>query len=189
MIFEKRTAVDLSAYNNEWYKTGSGPLKRLLWYVVNVLFIINPLNPVSSLKVGLLRLFGANIGQGVVIKPSVNIKYPWLLTIGNYTWIGEEVWIDNLTHVEIGSNVTLSQGAMLLTGSHDYTKSTFDLIVGKIVLEDGAWVGAKAIVCPGITCGSHSVLAAGSVAAKDLEPYTIYQGNPAVAKRERNIIV
>ena len=76
---------------------------------------------------------------------------------------------------------------MLLTGNHDYSKTTFDLMVKGIVLEDGAWIGAQAMVCPGITCRSHSVLAACSVATKDLEAYTIYQGNPAVQVRERII--
>ena len=74
-----------------------------------------------------------------------------------------------------------------LTGSHDYTKTTFDLIVGKIAVEDGVWIGAKAIVCPGITCESHSVLAVGSVATKNLEAFKVYQGNPAEIRRIRVI--
>jgi len=76
----------------------------------------------------------------------------------------------------------------LLCGNHNYKKSTFDLITGKIILEDGAWVGAKCVVCPGVTCKSHSVLTAGSIANKDLEPYGIYRGNPAVWVKERKII-
>ncbi|NEM98882.1 putative colanic acid biosynthesis acetyltransferase [Pontibacter burrus] len=187
MTEEQQATVDLSKYNNDWYNPGAGGIKRLLWFVVNVLFFINPINPLSSLKVALLRLFGANIGKGVVIKPSVNIKYPWLLTIGNHVWIGENVWIDNLSQVTIKDNVTLSQGAILLTGSHNYKRPTFDLIVGTIILEEGCWIGAKAMVCPAITCGSHSVLAAGSVATTDLKPYMLYQGNPAIPKRERLI--
>ena len=83
--------------------------------------------------------------------------------------------------------MVISQGAMLLTGSHDYKKATFDLLVGKIVLQEGAWIGAKATVCPNVVCGSHSVLAAGSVATNDLLPFTIYQGNPAIPKRQRLI--
>ena len=133
-------------------------------------------------------MFGAKIGQAVVIKPDVNIKYPWFLAIGNDCWIGEGVWIDNLAQVTIGSNVVLSQGAYLLTGSHDYKKEAFDLILGKIVLEDGVWIGAKATVCPSVTCKSHSVLAVGSTATRDLEAYSIYQGNPAIKKRERVIV-
>jgi putative colanic acid biosynthesis acetyltransferase WcaF len=132
-------------------------------------------------------MFGARVGSGVVIKPRVTIKYPWKLTVGDHSWIGEQVWIDNLDHVIIGAHVCISQGALLLCGNHDYKKPTFDLITGPIVLENGVWIGAKANVAPGITCGSHSVLALGSVATKDLEPWQIYQGVPAAAKKPRTL--
>ncbi|MEQ8552207.1 MAG: putative colanic acid biosynthesis acetyltransferase [Cyclobacteriaceae bacterium] len=178
--------TDLSKYDNSWFNPGNG-LKRTLWYFTNILFFKNAWNPSSGLKVLLLRLFGAKIGKGVRINPSVNIKYPWYLEVGDHAWIGENTWIDNLTTVKIGSNCCLSQGALLLTGNHDYKKSTFNLIVKPIVLEDGAWVGAKAVVCPGVTMKSHSILSVGSTATKDLEPYGIYQGNPAVKVRERKI--
>lgn len=181
------TKVNLSKYDNSWYNPGRNTLKRLLWYFVNVLFFICPLNPLSSIKVSLLRLFGAKIGKGVVIKPGVNIKYPWSLKVGDYTWIGENVWIDNLVEVSIGANVCISQGAMLLCGNHNYKKSTFDLMVNPIILEDGSWVGAQAVVCPGVTLHSHAVLGVGSVANRDLEPYAVYSGIPAVKVRERCI--
>ena len=162
-------------------------LKQGIWYFVNVLFFKNPFIILSGLKVGLLKLFGAKIGKGVVIKPSVNIKYPWKLQIGNHCWIGEDVWIDNLEDVIIGNNVCLSQGALLLTGNHNYKKSTFDLMPGEIVIEDGAWIGAKAIVCPGVTCHTHSILSVASIATKDMDAYYIYKGNPAVKTTERII--
>ena len=177
--------TDLSTYDNSWYSPKAGWLKRILWYFTNQLVFNHGLFPVSSVKISLLRLFGAKVGIGVHIKPSVNIKYPWLLKIGNNTWIGEHVWLDNLTAVEIGNNVCLSQGAMLLTGNHNYKQSTFDLMVGEIVLEDGVWIGAKSVVCPGITCFSHSILSVNSVATKNLDSYGIYQGNPAVKIKTR----
>ena len=182
-----RLKTDLSCYDNSWFNPGGGKLKRLIWYFTNILFFVNPLNPFSGLKVSLLRFFGAKVGIGVVIKPNVNIKYPWLLQIGNYVWIGENVWIDNLTMVKIGNNVCISQGAMLLCGNHNYKKTTFDLIIGEITLKEGCWVGAKSIVCPGITIHSHAVLGVNSVANHDLEPYSVYQGNPAQKIRNRII--
>lgn len=182
-----RGRTDLSSFQNAWYKPGRSGLVRLAWYFTNELVFKHGFLPINGLKTGLLRLFGAQVGPGVVIKPCVNIKYPWRLSIGAGTWIGEGVWIDNLADVRIGANACLSQGAMLLCGSHDYTKPSFDLLIGAIVLEDGAWVGAKALVCPGVTLGSHAVLAAGSTATKDLPPYTVSQGNPAVVKRERRV--
>ncbi|MEA3353940.1 MAG: WcaF family extracellular polysaccharide biosynthesis acetyltransferase [Campylobacterota bacterium] len=178
--------VDLKKFENSWYKPGN-KIKILLWYFINM-FIFKTMFPFpSSLKVKILRIFGAKIGSGVVIKPNVSIKYPWFLSIGDSCWIGEHVWIDNLAQVTIGNNVCLSQGSYLLTGSHDYKKEAFDLILGEITLEDGVWIGAKATVCPGVTCKSHSILSVGSVATKDLEEYGVYQGNPAVWKRKRII--
>jgi putative colanic acid biosynthesis acetyltransferase WcaF len=179
--------TNLRSYNNHPYHPGGSMVKRVLWHYINAFVFKSSLFPVYGLKVSLLRLFGANIGKQVEIKPNVNIKYPWNLTIADEVWIGEEVWIDNLVMITIGSNVCLSQGALLLTGSHNYKKSSFDLITGHIILEEGAWIGAKAIVNQGITIGSHTVLAAGSVATKNLEAYAIYQGNPATRIREREI--
>ena len=179
--------TDLSTYDNAWYSPGAGFFKRSLWYFTNSLFLINPLNPSNSLKVFFLKLFGARVGKGVHIKPGVNIKYPWLLEIGNHVWIGEKAWIDNLTRVKIEDHVCLSQGAMLLTGNHNFKKSGFDLMIGEIHLEEGVWIGAQAVVCPGVTCKSHSVLTAGSVATTSLDAYWIYQGNPATAKKQRII--
>jgi len=173
-----KTRTDLSAYDNSWYKPGSF-LKQLLWYFTNRLFFNTSIPYPMAIKRFFLSMFGGKIGEGTVIKPNVSIKYPWFLTIGAHTWIGENVWIDNLTMVKIESNVCLSQGCMLLTGNHNYTRSTFDLIVKPITIENGAWIGAKATVCPGVTVGSHAVLTVDSVATGNLEPFGIYQGNPA----------
>ncbi len=179
--------TDISKYDDYSYKPGGSTLKRLVWYFINILFFKSGMIPSSGLKCTLLRLFGAKVGKGVNIKPCVNIKYPWRLEIGDYTWIGENAWIDNLDQVTIGNNCCISQGAMLLCGNHNYRKSTFDLITGKITLEDGAWIGAHSVVCPGVECKSHSVLAVNSVATKNLEAYSIYQGNPAVKVKDRVI--
>lgn len=179
--------TDLSTYNNSPYHPGGTAVKRFLWFYVNAFFFKSGLFPIYGLKRFLLKLFGGKISKAVTIKPYVNIKYPWLLQIGENTWIGENVWIDNVANVSIGKNVCLSQGAVLLTGSHNYKKSTFDLITGTIILEDGVWIGAAAIVNQGITAGSHAVLTTGSVATKNLETYSVYQGNPAMKIRTRII--
>jgi putative colanic acid biosynthesis acetyltransferase WcaF len=179
--------TDLSKYDNSSYSPKAGWIKRTVWHFTNHIFFNNGFIPISFFKIIILRIFGATIGKGVNIKPSVNIKYPWLLKIGNNTWIGENVWIDNLVDVQIGNNVCLSQGAMLLTGNHNYKLSTFDLITGEIILEDGVWIGARSVVCPGVTCHSHSVLSLNSVATQNLDGYTIYKGNPAKKVKDRNM--
>jgi putative colanic acid biosynthesis acetyltransferase WcaF len=183
-MYEGKTKLD--KYDNRWYRPGSW-LKRMLWHVASRLFINTYFPYPMSFKCIVLKAFGTKLGKGVVIKPKVNIKYPWYLTVENDTWIGEKVWIDNLAEVRIGQNVCLSQGAMLLTGNHNYRAPTFDLVLGPIILEDGVWIGAQAIVCPGVKCGSHAVLTVNSVATQPLEPYGIYQGNPAVFIKTRQI--
>ena len=128
------------------------------------------------------------MGKNIFIKPKVNIKYPWLLKLGNNVWIGENVWIDNLDMVTIGNNVCISQGAMLICGNHNYKKSTFDLMTNPIILEEGVWIGAKAIVTGGVTAYSHSVLTVNSVISKNMDAYAIYIGNPAIKTKMRSIL-
>lgn len=169
--------------DNASYKTtieiGAGKLKQVCWYLVNACVFKSSLIVSSSLKVFLLRLFGAKIETGVVIKPCVNIKFPWKLSIGKNTWIGENVWLDNVAPISIGNNVCISQGAFLVTGNHNYKKTSFDLILAAIHIDDGVWIGAKAIVCPGTVCASHAVISAGAVVSGNIDAFTIYKGNPA----------
>lgn len=179
--------VDLSKYDNSDYYPGAGFPKRLLWYFCNAVFMHSWLPTGSKIKVTLLRVFGATAGKNITIKHRVNIKYPWFLSIGDNVWIGEECWIDNLSQVTIGSNVCLSQGAYLLTGNHDYKDPAFGLQVKSITIDDGVWVGAKAIVCPGLTLKKYSVLTVGSILTRDTEKSGIYQGNPAALVKKRII--
>ncbi len=180
--------VDYSTYDKSKHIVGASRIKFFLWYFTNVLFFINPLNPFSFLKIWLLKAFGAKVGKDVLIKPGVNIKYPWKLTVGDQSMIGERVWIDNVESVIIGRNVCLSQRVIILTGSHDYSKSSFDYSCAPIVLEDGVWIGANSLVAKGVTCYSHSMLSVNSVAERDLKQYTIYKGNPAMAVLKRRIV-
>lgn len=183
----ERPRVDLSRFSNAHYVIGAGPVKRTLWYFVNALFFINPAFPFRSPKPVLLRLFGAKVGRGVVIHPGVNIKFPWKLRIADHVWIGQRAWLDNIDELTIHGHVVISQGAMIVQGSHDYKRIDYPTLHKPVVLEEGSWVGAGAMVMGGVTLRSHAVLAAGSVATKDLTAYTIHQGNPAQPVRERVI--
>jgi len=146
---------------------------------------MNRFFPFMGPKRFLLRIFGTKVGKGLIIKPKVNIKYPWNLEIGDHVWIGEEVWIDNLDKVSIGDHSCLSQGALILCGNHNYKKHTFDLITLPIYIKEGVWICARSTVVQGITCGSHSILGVGSVATSDMEAYSIYHGVPAVKVKDR----
>lgn len=173
----------LEEFSNEWYD--KGPLiNRLLWYVFSGLFKTAIL-PSSIFRVFLLRIFGSEVGKGVVIRSGVKVKYPWRLKIGNHTWIGENVWIENLGNVEIGNNCCISQDAMLMGGNHNYKVNSFDLMVGDITIEDCCWVGARCLVAPGVTIGKYSVCGVNSIITKDTLKYGIYMGNPAILVRKR----
>ena len=177
--------VNLGRFENAWYSSGRSRAVEALWFFVGAPLLSWKLVPFSAFRVLILRLFGANIGAGVVIKPGVRVKYPWLLRVGNHSWLGEDAWIDNLGRVELGESVCLSQGVYLCTGNHNWSDPTFGLKVQPIVMHDGSWAGARSVVCPGVVFGEGSIAAVGSVVAKSLEPWMIYAGNPATPRRAR----
>lgn len=178
---------NLSTYDNSWYSPGRGGLTRTLWFFLGLPILRSRLLPSSSIRSFVLRLFGAKVGLGIVLKPGIRVKYPWLLSIGDHSWIGEDVWIDNLTTVAIGANACISQGAYLCTGSHDLSDPSFGLLVHTITIEEGAWVGARAVICPGVTVAQCAVVAAGSVVTKDVPANEIHAGNPARFLKVREI--
>ena len=171
---------NLAAYDSCSFDPGRSLPWRLAWYATSLVVLESGWFPVSSLKVRLLRLFGAHIGKGVVIKPQVRIKFPWRLVVGNHCWIGQEAWFDNLAETRLGDHVCISQGAYLCTGGHNHRQPAFDLITRPIEIANGAWVGARAILLPGVTIGPQAVVAAGSVIHRDVGPGEIIAGNPAV---------
>jgi putative colanic acid biosynthesis acetyltransferase WcaF len=157
-----------------------------LWYFVSLAVFESGWFPLVRPKCWLLRLFGATIGIGLVIKPQVWIKYPWRLVVGDHCWIGQGVWIDNLADVQLGSHVCVSQQVYICTGSHDHRKPTFDLITRPVEVGNGAWLGARALILGGVSIGANAVVAGGSVVVKDVPAATIVAGNPArpVGSRE-----
>ena len=179
--------VDLGAFSTGDFDKRAGRMKMMAWYFVNALLVRASWNPCMGIKIALLRAFGARIGEGLVIKNNVTIKFPWKLTIGNNVWLGEQCWIDNLDCVVIGNNVCISQGALLLTGNHDYTIASMPYRNAPITLEDGVWVGARAVVCPGVKMRENSIAIVGSVITKGTEADSIYQGVPAVMIRKRKL--
>ena len=163
-------------------------IRYAFWLILSNIFFLTNIPYPNKFKVLILKLFGCKISSKVVIKPWVKIKFPWMLTLGNSVWLGESVWIDNISEIKIGNNVCISQGALLITGNHNYSSEKFELISKPIIIEDGVWVCAKTIVIGGVTLRSHAVLAINSLASKDLESYSIYSGNPAVFIKKRSII-
>ncbi len=178
-------SVDLSRPDNSEFDKGRSVFVIALWHFIGSPIVRSNLIPISAVKCMGLRLFGARIGRSVYVKPGLRVKFPWYLTVGDYCWLGEEAWIDNLAPVTIGSHVCVSQAVYLCTGNHDWTTPNMKLFRRPIVLEDGSWVGARATVCPGVTLHAGAVAAAGSVVLKDIPAYEIWGGNPAVYLRDR----
>jgi len=156
-----------------------------IWYLLKCALFLNPLPIPSSLKRFVLRRFGARIGNGVVIKPRVNIHFPWKLTVGDHAWIGEEVFILNFEPVVIGEHCCISQRVFLCTGSPDYRKPAMPYRNQPITIEEGAWIGAQVFVSPGVTIGSEAVITVGSVVTRDQPTAMVCSGNPCVPVRKR----
>jgi putative colanic acid biosynthesis acetyltransferase WcaF len=179
--------VELATFRTDGYSPGRSVVVRAVWFLVGLPVLRSSLNPLSGVKRTLLRLFGANVGAGVVIKPGVRVKNPWLLTVGRDCWLGEDCWIDNLVPVTIGDNVCISQGAYLCTGNHDWSDSSFAYRLAPINLRDGCWVGARSLVGPGVTLGSGAVLTAGSAAYQSIPDWEIHSGCPAAFVKVRKL--
>lgn len=179
--------MHLDHYTTGTYTPGAPLWKQLLWYFLGDPLVRSQTLPFSTLKVWILRCFGAQIGQKVRIKPGVRVKFPWRLIVGDCVWIGEDTWIDNLATVTLESHVCISQDVYLCTGNHDWSHPHFQLIPAEIHIEEGSWIAARAAIGPGVTVGKGAVLALGGVAGRSLEPMTIYSGNPAQPVKKRII--
>ncbi len=133
----------------------------------------------------LLRRFGAKIGHRCITRPTVRIEIPWNLEMGDFATLGDYAIVYNLGPIRIGRRVTVSQYAHLCAGAHDFTKAEMPLLRPTITIGDDAWIAADAFVGPGVRVGEGAILGARGCAFKDLEPWSIYGGNPAKKLRDR----
>lgn len=178
--------VNLAGFNSAvGLDRGAGKIKEIAWYFVKMIFFLSAMPYPGSWKCSLLRLFGARVGHGVIIKPRVNIHFPWKLVLGNDIWIGEEAFLLNFEPLTVGNNVCISQRAFLCGGNHDFRVPEMPYKNGPIILMEGCWIGASVFIAPGTTIGIDSVITAGSVVTKSLEGNGIYRGNPATYIKQR----
>ncbi len=176
----------LDTFDNREFERGRSRLVEALWLTISWLLVASWL-PGSKQRVFWLRLFGARIGRGVRLKPRLRVKFPWRLAVGDHVWLGEGVWIDDLAPVTVGDHCCISQDAYLCTGSHDWSSEDFALTTAPVTIEDQCWIGARAVVAPGVTLRQGAVLGLGAVAVSDLEPWSVYLGNPAGRVRGRHL--
>jgi putative colanic acid biosynthesis acetyltransferase WcaF len=165
---------------------GRGAITVQLWWLVQAtLFACSP-QFMYGWRRFLLRAFGAKIGKGVLIRPSVKTTYPWKLTVGDYSWIGDDVVLYTLGEITLGTNVVVSQKSYLCTGSHDYRAPAFDIYAQPIVVEDQAWVSTDVFVAPGITIGHSAVIGARSTVLQNMPANMVCAGYPAKPLKPRN---
>jgi putative colanic acid biosynthesis acetyltransferase WcaF len=158
---------NLAAFTTAGYDRGRSLPWQLLWVVTSRTVFQAWWLP-ARLRPKILRYFGAEIGEGVLIRERVRVHWPWKLRIGAHSWIGEGAWLLNLEPITIGHDVCVSQEALLCTGSHDRHDPAFGYDNGPIVVEDGAWVAARAIVLRGVVVGAGAVIPAGQTVSASI---------------------
>lgn len=159
--------IDLSLAPGEGESWGKPKGIVYLWAAAELIFVSNPWQVSSRLRVSVLRLFGADIGEQVIFRPRTRVKFPWKLRIGDRSWIGEGVWIHNQDQVAIGHDVVISQETFITTGSHALRRD-MSLITKPVVVEDGAWVTSRCVVTGGVTIGSSAVVEPLSLVSNDV---------------------
>ena len=157
---------------------------QLWWIVQGTIFRCSP-QFMYGFRRFILKLFGAKIGKDVIIRPTVRITYPWKVSIGDFSWIGDDVVLYSLGEIKIGNNVVISQKTYLCTGSHDYSKITFPIFAEKIIIKDECWLATDVFVAPGITIEKGTVIGSRSSVYKNIPANKVCAGNPAKIIRER----
>lgn len=157
-----------------------------LWWIVQALLFRPSPQVLYGWRVWLLRRFGAEIGRGVIIRPSVRVTYPWKLKIGDDSWIGDRTELYTLESITIGSNSCVSQDCYICTGSHDMSALDFRYDCRPVVIEDEAWLAAGSFVGPGVTIGRGTVIGARSLVLRDVAGGQVCAGNPLRVIRNRD---
>ena len=179
--------MDLSRYDQSGFDRGRPGWYILLWWLVQGILFPLSLHPCNGFRVWLLRLFGAAIDPSVIIRPTARFTYPWKITIGHHSWIGDDVVFYSLDQINVGSNCVISQKSYLCTGSHDLQDRVFGLVTAPISIEDGVWVAADCFIAPGVAIGAGAVIGARSSVFKDQPPGQVCWGNPCQSRYPRNL--
>ncbi len=183
----KTPLVDLSRYDQSWFDRGKPGWFILWWWLIQAIAFPLSLHNLNDFRCWLLRLFGAKIGRNVVIRPTARFTYPWKITIGDYSWIGDDVVLYSLAEITIASHCVISQKSYLCTGSHNIEDSAFGLITKPIRINDGVWVASDCFIGLGVTIGSNTVIGARSSVFKDIMDNQVAWGSPCVARYSRKV--
>ena len=176
---------DLSSFRMPADFRGRSALAVQLWWLVQASLFKGSPQFAYGFRRWLLRLFGAQVGQGVVIRPSATITYPWKVSIGDHAWVGDNVVLYSLGEIEIGAHAVVSQSSYLCAADHDYTDPTFPIRSRKITIGPEAWVAADVFVAPGVTIGQAAVIGARSSVFADMPAGMVCFGYPCRPVKQR----
>ncbi|HTY48873.1 MAG TPA: hypothetical protein VMB48_04185 [Steroidobacteraceae bacterium] len=171
-------SIDLRANRAARKYSRGEQLRRIAWGLGRWLVALSP-RPLFGWRCLVLRSFGARVGRHVHVYPGCHIYMPWNVEIGDWSALGDGVFVYSLGRVSIGRRVTLSYRAHVCAGSHDFSDPALPLLKPPVVLEDDAWVGTEAFIGPGTTVGAGAIVGARAVVTKDVDPMTVVAGNPA----------
>lgn len=157
-----------------------------LWWIVQALFFKTSPQFMYGWRRFLMRCFGAHIGKKVILRPSMHTQFPWKVTIGDHSWIGDDVVLYSLGDINIGANVVISQRSYLCTGSHDHTAVDFPIFQKRITIENECWLATDVFVGPGVVIGKGTVVGARSSVFHSLPENQICVGSPAKVIKQRS---
>lgn len=166
------------------FRGRSAIVVQLWWLIETILFRPSP-QFAYGFRRALLRAFGAQIGRGVLIRPTATVTYPWKLAIGDYSWIGDDVVLYTLGEIEIGAHSVVSQRTYVCAADHDYRRPEFPIRARKISVGSECWVATDVFLGPGVTIGDGTVVGARSTVTKSLPGGVVCLGTPCVPVRER----
>ncbi|MBW4652409.1 MAG: hormogonium polysaccharide biosynthesis acetyltransferase HpsU [Kaiparowitsia implicata GSE-PSE-MK54-09C] len=184
---DRPALVDLRRYDQSGFDRGRPGWLILLWWLVQAIAFPVTLHSMNGLRCNLLRLFGATIGRGVIIRPTARFTYPWKVTIGDYSWIGDDVVFYSLDTIQVGTHCVVSQKAYLCTGTHDIQDSAFGLVTGAIAIGNGAWLATDCFISPGVYIGSNAVIGARSMVLTDMPEQQVCWGSPCRPRYPRRM--
>ncbi|WP_013323205.1 hormogonium polysaccharide biosynthesis acetyltransferase HpsU [Gloeothece verrucosa] len=186
-ILNAQPLVDLRKYDQAGFDRGRPGWLILIWWLVQAMVFPLSLHNLNAIRCWMLRLFGAKIGKGVIIRPTARFTYPWKVEIGDNCWIGDDVVIYSLDWIKIGTQAVISQKCYLCTGSHDIEDEAFRLMTAPINIGNGAWIATDCFIAPGVNIGANAVIGARSSVFSNIPSQQVAWGTPCRPRYERQM--
>lgn len=186
-VLDAKSLVDLRQYDQSNFDRGRSKWLIILWWFVQAIAFPLSLHNLNGFRAWLLRLFGAQIGQGIIIRPTARFTYPWKIAIGDYSWIGDNVILYSVDQIQIGSHCVISQESYLCTASHNIHDQAFGLITAPIQIGNGTWIATDCFIAGGVVIGANSVIGARSGVFKNIPAQQVAWGTPCIPRHPRVI--